>query len=227
MGIVGDKQIAYYYGWGGVLAVEEYNILMIHPTNNSDIDVGLPCNILLRDVFCQLIDAGFLSTGQYYNCVLVPNDNRKERIALDNDKTISENGIENNDVIQILTATQAGGGGDVACYCIESIYMLWNSFYPYLDQINTILGITVPMLGFGMWVNKKFSKKYTPKQFTEKITDKELWNYHELALKLDISDDEAKKLLKGFGYKWNRNFSLYCKTDKTVDIIKKVKHDIM
>ena len=44
----------------------EINVKIIHPTNNSDIDIGLPENIVLRDVFSQLIDANFLSAGQPY-----------------------------------------------------------------------------------------------------------------------------------------------------------------
>ena len=44
--------------------METVNVKIIHPTNNSDIDIGLPDNILLRDVFSQLIDANFLSSGQ-------------------------------------------------------------------------------------------------------------------------------------------------------------------
>ena len=80
----------------------DINVKIIHPTNNSDIDIGLP------DVFSQLIDANFLSPGQPYTGVLKPSGARKESVPLDNDKTISENGVENNDTIQTLIATQAG-----------------------------------------------------------------------------------------------------------------------
>ena len=88
--------------------MENINIKFIHPTNNSDIDIGLPENIILRDVFSQLIDANFLSTGQPYTGVLKPSGERKESMPLDNDKSIVENGVKNNDTIQTLIATQAG-----------------------------------------------------------------------------------------------------------------------
>jgi hypothetical protein len=88
--------------------MENINVKIIHPTNNSDIDIGLPENILLRDVFSQLVDANFLSAGQPYTGVLKPAGTRKESIPLDNDKTIGENNIDNNDTIQTLIATQAG-----------------------------------------------------------------------------------------------------------------------
>ena len=83
--------------------METINIKIIHPTNNSDIDIGLPENILLRDVFSQLIEANFLSAGQPYTGILKPAGARK-----DNDKTIAENGVGNNDTVQTLIATQAG-----------------------------------------------------------------------------------------------------------------------
>ena len=84
------------------------NVKIIHPTNNSDIDVGLPENIIVQDVFNQLIDNNFLSPNQPYSGVLKPSETRKESITLDNDKTIAENSVRNNDTIQMLIATQAG-----------------------------------------------------------------------------------------------------------------------
>lgn len=88
--------------------METINVKVIHPTNNSDIDIGLPEDILVRDVFSQLIDANFLSAGQPYTGVLKPAGERKESVPLDNDKSIKENGVGNNDTIQTLIATQAG-----------------------------------------------------------------------------------------------------------------------
>ncbi len=88
--------------------METINVKIIHPTNNSDVDLGLPESILLKDVFSQLIDSGFLSSGQPYTGVLKPSGARKESLPLDNDKSIRENSVENNDTIQTLIATQAG-----------------------------------------------------------------------------------------------------------------------
>ncbi len=88
--------------------MDTINVKIIHPTNNSDIDIGLPKSILLRDVFSQLVDANFLSPWQPYTGVLKPAGTRKESVPLNNDKTIAENGVSNNDTIQTLIATQAG-----------------------------------------------------------------------------------------------------------------------
>ena len=187
------------------------NIKVIHPTNNSDIDIGVPEEILLRDIFAQLIEANFLLGGQQYSGVNKSKDNR----PLDNEKSIGENDVENTNTILTVLSTNAGGGFDIV--------QLWQDFFSYLDQIGTVGGIAGATIGFGVWIKNKFAKKYTPKEFTSVITDKELWNAHELALLLNITDEESKSLLKGFGYKWDKRFSLYYKTDKTIEIIEKIQ----
>jgi len=193
--------------------MESFNVKIIHPTNNSDIDVGIPKDTLLSDVFSQLIEANFLSAGQSYSGVLKNYYNK----SLDNDRTVDENGIRHDDIILIVLSTKAGG---------IDMPGLWQEFYPYLDQIGTVLGITSAAIGFGAWVKNKFEKTHSPKKFSEIITDKELWNLHELAIKLDITDEESKNLLKGYGYKWDKRYSLHYKTDKTIEIIEKFKDAI-
>ena len=74
-------------------------IKLIHPTNNSDIDVGLPKNILLKDVLNQLVGANFLSPDQPYTGVLKAHGLRMESTPLDNNKTVSENDIQNGNGI--------------------------------------------------------------------------------------------------------------------------------
>jgi ribosomal protein L3 len=88
--------------------METVNIRVIHPTDHSEIEIGLPENILVRDVFSQLVDANFLASGRPYSGVLKPNGTRTESVTLENDKTIRENGVSNNDTIQMITTTQAG-----------------------------------------------------------------------------------------------------------------------
>ena len=86
------------------------NVRVIHPTNNSDVDLGLPENILLKDVWSQLIDANFLSSGVQYTGLLKAKTDgtRNENLNLDNEKTIAQNGILNNDTVQALNTTPAG-----------------------------------------------------------------------------------------------------------------------
>ena len=84
----------------------EISVKLIHPTTNQDIDLGLPEEIVLRDVFAQLIQEGFLEAGPYEGA-LKPAGQRTESVHLDNNKTIAENGVDNNDTIQILNGTKA------------------------------------------------------------------------------------------------------------------------
>ena len=84
--------------------MEPINVKVIHPTNNADIDIGVPAETVLRDVFAQLIEAGFLAASpEGYKGVNKSKDNK----ALDNDKNMSENGIENNDTILVLPGIKA------------------------------------------------------------------------------------------------------------------------
>lgn len=103
---------------------------------------------------------------------------------------------------------------------------MWQSIYLFLDQLGTIVEVTGSIIGLGAWIKNKFNHKYTPNQFVQFVTSKELWNTHELAIKLSVSDKEAKDLLKGFGYKWNKEFSLYIKTDRTVEIMENIEKSI-
>jgi len=90
--------------------INTINIKLIHPTNNSDIDIGCPANILMSDVFTQLIEANFLSDGQAYSGVQKPSGKLISSVLLDNNKSLHSNGVEENATIQILLATMAGGG---------------------------------------------------------------------------------------------------------------------
>ncbi|MDR0918190.1 MAG: hypothetical protein LBM93_02920 [Oscillospiraceae bacterium] len=88
--------------------MENINVKFIHPTNNSDIDIEVPENMVLGDVFKQLIDENFLTSGQPYTGIPYPTGGHRDGIPLDYDKTIGDNGISNNDSIQIITAITVG-----------------------------------------------------------------------------------------------------------------------
>lgn len=197
-------------------------VKIIHPTNDSNVEMELPDNILLEDVFSQLIESGFLSDDYLYSGILKNTEKRQESIWLDDNKTVEENGIKDNDIIQIKCTTAgqcaaADGSG-------FEIVQVWNTIYPYLDQLGTIVGLTGAAIGVGSWMKRRLGDTYTPKQFIEIITDRKIWNVHELALRLGITEDESRDLLKGLGYKWNENCSRFWKTNKTVEIIEKIKN---
>lgn len=88
--------------------MEIINVRIIHPTSDSVFDIGLPTDILLRDAFSQLIDENILPDGKEYSGVLKPNGSSTVSKQLSNDKSISENGVCNNDTIQTLFSTPAG-----------------------------------------------------------------------------------------------------------------------
>ena len=88
----------------------EISVELINPTNNQNIYVGVPEEMVLRDVFAQLVEEGFLRRGRYAGRLKragEPTGQRKESVQLDNNKTIAENGVSHNDTIQILNGTKA------------------------------------------------------------------------------------------------------------------------
>jgi len=54
------------------------------------------------------------------------------------------------------------------------------------------------------------------------ILCKNSWNVYSLSQELSITEEETKKLLKGFGYDWDSQKMLYVATEKTV-ILRKLE----
>lgn len=50
-----------------------------------------------------------------------------------------------------------------------------------------------------------------PQAYFDLIFSKNEWNHNELAGLLDITSEEAKQLIKIFGYKYNRNKMMFIK----------------
>ena len=205
-------------------------VIIIHPPNTDDevlnklnvttivdFELNVYKNVRVIDIICKLTSRRLIP--DYLN-----EDDYKFQISelgtdteIEKSHTLALDDANNGLVIKVIPTHLYHG-------YFNAIVEFWNAIYPYLDQVGTVMGITGGTIGFGMWIKKRFEKKYTPKQFVNKVTEKELWNAHELALTLNITDDEAKNLLKGFGYKWDRKYSLYVKTDKTVEIIEKMQN---
>jgi len=74
---------------------------IIHPTNDSSMEVTISANMLLRDVFNHLVDASFINEGKY-GALIYANGYEKENVKLDINKTLSENNVENDDCIRIF-----------------------------------------------------------------------------------------------------------------------------
>lgn len=93
----------------------------------------------------------------------------------------------------------------------NEILEIWGFIYPYLEVIGTIGSC----IGFTQWVKNFFKKKIpNPHTFTEYIYRQDKWSHVILADELDISKEEAKKILDLFGYKWNNSEKLYYITEE-------------
>lgn len=104
------------------------------------------------------------------------------------------------------------------------IQLWWKEAYPVIEQIATVAGaitgvaaIAVTPISFIKWVRNKLQRKREKSELTwiKTILEKDEWNISMLSQKLDITDDEAKKILKGFGYEWDAKKMLYVATDNT------------
>lgn len=79
------------------------NIKMINTTTGRDVDLGVPEETILRDVFSQLVEAELLTAGVAYSAVNKTQDMK----PLANDKSMKENGVKENDTLLITNATPA------------------------------------------------------------------------------------------------------------------------
>lgn len=115
--------------------------------------------------------------------------------------------IENN-MIEVEYGFPQAGGPDVMEWL-----KLWKIAWKAIEVISTIGGA----IGFIELIKSKFNKKEPlPHEMMECLYKREYWNHHELAKKLDISPEEAKVLLKTFGFVWNQSKKIY-----VIDEIKK------
>lgn len=103
---------------------------------------------------------------------------------------------------------------------------LWENIYPYLDYIGTLLGVVGGTIGFGRWLKRKFEHKHPPKELFSFVINSGTWSSLELASKLNITQEEAKNILKGFGYEWDKTARLYKRTDRTYAIINLLKESL-
>ncbi|EOU2024379.1 hypothetical protein C4D21_14600, partial [Clostridium perfringens] len=50
---------------------------------------------------------------------------------------------------------------------------------------------------------------------------KDKWNHYELAEYMEITPEESKNLLKGFGYKWDNSKKIYINRNNLKEILEK------
>lgn len=100
----------------------------------------------------------------------------------------------------------------------------WEQAYPVIAQIATVTGavtgtaaITTAPFVFIKWVRSKLQEKREKDEYAwiRLILDEEEWSISLLSQKIDLSESEVKRILKGFGYKWNSQKMLYVSTEST------------
>lgn len=101
---------------------------------------------------------------------------------------------------------------------------IWDYYSPIFSDISVVLSIGCFSIQFVKWLTGKFGNKLPPLPLVEFINKKEIWNSKELAMLLKITDDEAKYLLKGFGYDWDNKFQAFKKSHRTKEIVKEIKN---
>ena len=100
----------------------------------------------------------------------------------------------------------------------------WEQAYPIIEQIATVTGaitgvaaITATPLAFIKWILNKLQEKQEKNEYKwiKLILNEDEWNVSVLSQKLELSENETKKILKGFGYMWNAKKMLYIATENT------------
>lgn len=96
----------------------------------------------------------------------------------------------------------------------------WEQAYPIIEQISTVAGaatvVGAPIV-FIKWIRGKLKAQTEKSEYSwiKLILNEDEWNVSILSEKMNLSEDEIKRLLKGFGYAWNPKKMLYTSTDET------------
>ena len=112
---------------------------------------------------------------------------------------ISTHAIENNIIYSKTGYPQAGGPG------FKELTEIWESIYPIIDQFVTVVGLGTIIIGASKWLQSLFKRKDVPPQsYFDLVYSRNEWNHNEFAELLDISREDAKHLLKLFGYEYDK-----------------------
>lgn len=155
-----------------------------------------------------------LSRSYYYNRRQVPyivNDRCKIEWepTYDNIKVVDfirTHNIVDNTIHGDIGISQAGGPD------MKDLILLWNEYYPIIDQMSSSFGFGAGFFGIGLFVKALFTKEKKPAPphgVFDLILSKHKWNHYELADSLKIDKEDSKKLLQAFGYKWDNSKKMY------------------
>lgn len=100
----------------------------------------------------------------------------------------------------------------------------WDQAYPIIEQIATVTeaitgvaAVTVAPLTFVKWIRNKLQEKKKNNEYIwiKLILNEDEWSTSALSQKIELSESEAKRILKGFGYMWDAKKKLYIATENT------------
>ena len=94
----------------------------------------------------------------------------------------------------------------------------WENASPIISQIADVMGVIAGTSTFIMWMRsliRSRSKKGKEYAWIQDILCKDSWNVSDLSICMGINEDEAKKLLRGFGFSWDSHRMLYVETSET------------
>lgn len=130
---------------------------------------------------------------------------------------ISTHNLENNIIIAKIGYPQAGGPG------FKDLIEIWEIIYPILDQFVTMVGLGAILINGGKWVNLKFQRKDIPPQsYFDLIFSRVKWNHFELAELIGVNSQDAKQILKIFGYKYDKSKLLYIQQPISIELREKL-----
>lgn len=130
---------------------------------------------------------------------------------------IATHHIKNNVITAKIGLIQTGGAGSI------DLIDIWNLVYPVLDQIKTIFELGAASITMGKWVHSLFHNKDIPPQsYFDLIFSRSNWNHFDLAELIDISPDNARNLLKAFGYIYDKNKHMYVQQSSSLELREKI-----
>lgn len=105
---------------------------------------------------------------------------------------------------------------------VESLLKIWDIF---INVVTPIILVTDTINAFKNIKNFMVKKKCKPQYFIIYIYSKNSWNLDELSKQTEIEKENLKSILKGFGFRWDRESLKYVKTDKSEEIYIKLADD--
>lgn len=178
---------------------------------------GQPCADLSEYYY---LSGKFSFNERYVPYIIKSEGNAEWNVPFDKVRVIDfiyTHGINNNAIVAKTGYPQAGGPG------FKELSEIWTNIYPIIDQIVTVVGLGSILVAAGKWINSKFkSKEVPPQSYFDLIFSRREWNHFELAELIEISKDDAKKLLQIFGYKYDRSMRMYVQQNISLELREKL-----